>query len=91
MFDFFSLLVAIIALIVTRKAFNQIAVLSARIDVLEGAAVRTRAAVVPPPPLVRPNRSRRQPTAGRIAPWQSDWSSCASAAGASSMISARSD
>jgi uncharacterized membrane protein len=49
MFDFFSLLVAIVALIVARKTFNQIAVLRARIDVLERRAIQTRAAVIPPP------------------------------------------
>jgi uncharacterized membrane protein len=49
MFDFFSLLVAIVALIVVRKTFNQIAVLRARLDAFESAAVQPRAAVSPPP------------------------------------------
>ena len=49
MFDFFSLLVAIVALIVARKTFNQIAVLRARLDAFESAAVQPRAAVSPPP------------------------------------------
>jgi uncharacterized membrane protein len=49
MFDFFSLLVAIVALIVARKTFNQLAVLRARLDAFESAAVQPRAAVSPPP------------------------------------------
>ncbi len=49
MFDFFPLLVAIVALIVARKAFNQIAVLRARLDAFESAPVRPRAAFAPPP------------------------------------------
>ena len=40
MFDFFALLIAIVALIVARKTFNQIAVLRARLDAFEGAAAR---------------------------------------------------
>jgi uncharacterized membrane protein len=49
MFDFFSLLVAIVALIVARKTFNQIALLRARLDAFESAAVQPRAAVSLPP------------------------------------------
>ena len=47
MFDFLSLLIAIVALIVARKTFNQVAVLRARLDVLESGTVRPRAAVTP--------------------------------------------
>ncbi len=49
MFDFFSLLIAVVALIVTRKAFNEIAALRARLDLLEKQAIRPQAAAVPPP------------------------------------------
>ncbi|MEO6840134.1 MAG: DUF2339 domain-containing protein [Bradyrhizobium sp.] len=49
MFDFFPLLVAIVALIVARKTFNQVAVLRARLDTFESAAVQARAGVAPPP------------------------------------------
>jgi uncharacterized membrane protein len=49
MFDFFALLIAIVALVVARKTFNQIAVLRARLDAFEGTAVQTRPATAPPP------------------------------------------
>ncbi len=48
-FDFFSLVIAIVALIVARKAFNQVAVLRARLDALEVSAPVARATAVPPP------------------------------------------
>ena len=38
-FDFFSLAVAIVGLIVARKAFDQIAVLRARLDLLETSGI----------------------------------------------------
>ena len=37
-FDFFSLVIAIVALIVARKAFDQVAVLRARLDLMETLA-----------------------------------------------------
>ena len=37
-FDFFSLAIAIVGLIVARKAFDQIAVLRARLDLMETLA-----------------------------------------------------
>ncbi|SDT52803.1 DUF2339 domain-containing protein [Bradyrhizobium canariense] len=49
MFDFFSFLVAIVALIIARKTFNQVAALRARVDTLERAAAQSQIA---PPPLV---------------------------------------
>ncbi|HWF95631.1 MAG TPA: DUF2339 domain-containing protein, partial [Xanthobacteraceae bacterium] len=49
MFDFFSLMVAIVALIVARKTFNQIALLRARLDTLERSPAQARAAAAPPP------------------------------------------
>ena len=48
MFDFLSFLIAIVALIVAAKAFNQVAALRQRIHALEQAAPRLQAA---PPPL----------------------------------------
>jgi uncharacterized membrane protein len=48
-FDFFSLVIAIVAFIFARKAFNQVAVLRARLDAIEAPAAAS--AAVPPPPL----------------------------------------
>jgi uncharacterized membrane protein len=48
MFDFLSFLIAVVALIVAAKAFNQVAALRQRIHALEQAAPRAQAA---PPPL----------------------------------------
>jgi uncharacterized membrane protein len=49
MFDFFLLLVAIVALVVARKTFNQVAALRVRVTTLERAAVQSQTAL---PPLV---------------------------------------
>src|ERR1700736_3911917 len=46
-FDFFSLVIAIVAFIFARKAFNQVAVLRARLDAIEAPAAASSA--VPPP------------------------------------------
>jgi uncharacterized membrane protein len=46
LFDFFSLVIAIVAFIFARKAFNQVAQLRARLDALEAPAATT---AVPPP------------------------------------------
>jgi uncharacterized membrane protein len=64
MFDFLPLLIAIVALIVARKTFNQVAVLRARLDVLESGTVRPRAAVTPPPlaPRQRADQDRATPS-----------------------------
>jgi uncharacterized membrane protein len=48
MLDFFSVLIAIVALMVARKAFNQAAELRARVHALEGMSPQARPA---PPPL----------------------------------------
>ncbi|WP_291865899.1 DUF2339 domain-containing protein [Bradyrhizobium sp.] len=48
-FDFFSLVVAIVALIIARKAFNQVAGLRARLDLMEAVRPGTTAAAAPPP------------------------------------------
>jgi uncharacterized membrane protein len=49
MFDFFLLMIAVVALIVAAKTFNQIAALRTRLDTLERSAAETRAAVAPSP------------------------------------------
>src|SRR5665213_1501895 len=49
MFDFFSLMVAVVALIVAGKAFNQIAALKARLYALERSSAPASAAATPPP------------------------------------------
>jgi uncharacterized membrane protein len=49
MFEFFSLAVAVVALIVATKAFNQVGLLRARLESLE-ASPRTAAAAAPAPP-----------------------------------------
>jgi uncharacterized membrane protein len=48
MFELFSLLVAILALVVARKSFNQAAALRARLDAIEAAGMQARPG---PPPL----------------------------------------
>src|ERR1035437_7537263 len=48
-FDFFSLLIAIVAFIFARKAFNQAAMLRARLDAIEATA--WQASPITPPPL----------------------------------------
>jgi uncharacterized membrane protein len=49
MFDFFSFLIAVVALIIAARAFNQAAALRARVTTLERMAAQTRSV---PPPLV---------------------------------------
>jgi uncharacterized membrane protein len=56
MLDFLSLLMAIVALIVARKTFNQAALLRARLDAIE-AALRTR----PAPPSLTPDHEPELP------------------------------
>jgi len=51
MLDFLSLLIAIVALIVARKTFNQAALLRARLDAIENAASAAAAPRQAPPPL----------------------------------------
>src|SRR5580698_3521493 len=59
MFDFFSLMVAIVALIVARKTFNEIAALKARLYTLERSSAPASAAATPPPlaPRQEPDRT----------------------------------
>jgi uncharacterized membrane protein len=47
MFELFSLLVAIVALIIARKSFNQAAALRARLDALEAAGLQARPGAPP--------------------------------------------
>jgi uncharacterized membrane protein len=49
MFDFFALVIAIVAFIFARKAFNQLDALRARLDAMEAAAPRVAATPVAPP------------------------------------------
>jgi len=59
MFDFFSLLVAIVAFILARKAFNQVAMLRARLDAIEAAGAQARPG---PPPLEAFERTLSTPS-----------------------------
>ncbi len=65
-FDFFSLMVAIVALIVARKTFNEIATLKTRLGRLETAAAQARPAIVPPPlaPQLEPEQATPEPSPG---------------------------
>ena len=64
MFEFFALVIAIVAFIFARKAFNQIDALRARLDALEAAAPRAAATPVAPPPYrhTKPPSRRSPPT-----------------------------
>ena len=68
MFDFFSLMVAVVALIVASKAFNQIAALKARLYTLERSSAQASAATTPPPlapqPELEQTLSRSPPMLG---------------------------
>jgi uncharacterized membrane protein len=50
MFEFFALVIAIVAFIFARKAFNQVGVLRARLDAIEAAAPRVATTAAPPSP-----------------------------------------
>jgi uncharacterized membrane protein len=52
MFDFFSLVIAIVAFIFARKAFNQLDALRARLDAIEAGAPRASITTAAPPPPV---------------------------------------
>ena len=56
-FDFLALLVAIVAFIFARKAFNQAAMLRARLDAIEATAQQARPVSPPPTPLQEPERT----------------------------------
>src|SRR3954453_15551261 len=51
MFEFFALVIAIVAFVFARKALNQVDALRARLDALEAAAPLVAAAPVAPPPV----------------------------------------
>jgi uncharacterized membrane protein len=57
MFELFSLLVAILALVVARKSFNQAAALRARLDAIEAAGMQAR----PGPPQLTPQQPFERP------------------------------
>ena len=54
MFDFLTLAIAVVALIVARKTFNQAAALRARLDAIEAAGLQARPG---PPPLTAPEQT----------------------------------
>src|SRR5882724_11911841 len=60
MFELFSLLVAILALVVARKSFNQTAALRARLDAIEAAGMQARPG---PPPLTAQQPFEQTPEA----------------------------
>jgi uncharacterized membrane protein len=65
MFDFFALLVAITALVIARKTFNQIAALRARLDAIEAIAPLGRPSPAPlqvPKPTLAPSPQQPAPT-----------------------------
>ncbi len=62
-FDFFSLVIAIVAFIFARKAFNQTAALRARLDQLESLASSAAATSPVPPPLPVPEAAVAPPSA----------------------------
>ena len=59
MFDFFAMAIAVVALIVARKTFNQAAILRARLDAMEATGFQARPA---PPPLTARAESEPTPT-----------------------------
>jgi len=56
-FEFFSLLVAIVAFIVARKALNQAAILRARLDAMDAAAWQARPVTPPLAPIETPEQT----------------------------------
>ena len=56
-FGFFSLLIAIVAFIVARKALNQAAMLRARLDAMDAAAWQARPVTPPLAPLETPEQT----------------------------------
>jgi uncharacterized membrane protein len=62
-FGFFSLVIAIVAFIVARRAFNQAAILRARLDAIEATALRA----TPGPPLLTPLQELEQTLSPNVA------------------------
>jgi uncharacterized membrane protein len=69
MFDIFSLLIALVALMVARKTFNQVAALRARLDLMQKLAQAAAASPVPPP-LTRLQEPEQTPAASSRAATQ---------------------
>ena len=65
MLDFLSLMIALVGLIVARKAFNQAAVLRARLETIETTALQPGSG---PPPLPPREELKPAPSAGAGAP-----------------------
>ena len=68
MFDFFALAVAVIALIVARKAFDQAAIMRARLDAIEASGWRAQPAPPPLAPSEEPELAAAPETATVSAP-----------------------
>src|SRR5260370_29954098 len=66
MFGFFSLLIAIVAFIFARKAFNQAAMLRARLDAIEATGLQAR----PGPPPLTPREQTLATSSPGVAPEQ---------------------
>src|SRR6266853_36133 len=66
MFGFFSLLIAIVAFVVARRAFNQAAMLRARLDAIETAGLQAR----PGPPPLTPREQTLATSSPGVAPQQ---------------------
>ena len=64
-FDFFAIVIAIVAFIFARKAMNQVAALRARLDAMETTAAAVRPV---PPPLTRTYEQRAAPASPGIVP-----------------------
>src|ERR1700734_3267385 len=62
MFDFFAMAIAVVALIVARKTFNQAAILRARLDAIEAMGLQARPAPPPPPARVEPKPAPTTPS-----------------------------
>ncbi len=57
MFVLFAVLIAIVALIIARKTFNQVAALRARLDAIEAIALKAETVQPPPMPVQEPERA----------------------------------
>ena len=68
-FDFFALVIAIVAFIFARKAMNQVAALRAQLDVMQRLATAAAAERSVPPPLPQPDRGFEETIGTRWVVW----------------------
>jgi uncharacterized membrane protein len=68
MLDFFALVIAVVALIVARKTFNQAAALRARLDAIEARAGQPGPLTLPPEPTLAPSSPAEQPAPAEAEP-----------------------